>query len=112
MKTFACLLLLAVSLGAQTRSVVLTWADTQNPAGTTYNVYRAPGACPTSGTPAYVNITATPLAVKTFTDPVAIGTTNCYSVTAVSGTTESLKAVPVVAVAGPFLVTGLSVVVQ
>lgn len=94
MKKLLCLLF--VSLGsafAQSHSVTLTWSDTANPAGTTYNAYRLTGTCPT--TPP-VNLTgftkqnSSVITPKTFVDPsVTGGTTYCYVVTAANTTDES-----------------------
>src|SRR5947209_7358359 len=55
MRYLLLLLILSVSMLAQTsHSVALTWVDTSNPTGTTYNVKRATGTC--SGTPAFSTI--------------------------------------------------------
>jgi hypothetical protein len=64
-------------------TVTLTWDDT-NPAGTTWNVYRAAGVCP--GTSAFR--IAGGLNEKTYLDVVLTGS-YCYGVTAVSEGQES-----------------------
>lgn len=76
----------ALAFSQTTRTVVLMWEDTLNPAGTTYAVYRADGPC--SATPPFVKIAdATP---KTFTDTgVTTGNRYCYVVTALLGEMES-----------------------
>lgn len=81
------LFLLAAPLFAQTtHSVVLNWNDTANPAGTTYNVYRATGLC--SGSPAFSKI-ATAVAAKTYTDGTPTPGNYCYQVTATLNGAES-----------------------
>ena len=65
--------------------VLLTWTDPNN---TSWNVYRAPGAC--TGMPAFTKITSTPITAKTYTDlAVVAGTTYCYAVTGITGGSES-----------------------
>jgi len=116
MKLIILFIISAFALAAQTRSVALAWVDTQNPAtGTSYNVYKAPGVCPASGTPTWgtAPLNATPLTTKTYTDtPIAIGTSACYAVTALFAGVESAKSIPVSVQVGPFQPTGLSAVVQ
>src|SRR5579859_3304505 len=48
-----------------THTVKITWTDTINPAGTTYNVYRAAAACST--TPTLAKLTSG-LTTMTYTD--------------------------------------------
>jgi cellulose 1,4-beta-cellobiosidase len=77
----ACLCVLAAPLfGQTTHTVKITWTDTVNPAGTTYNVYRAAAACSTS--PTLAKLTSG-LTTTSYTDlAVTNGTTYCYAVTA------------------------------
>lgn len=77
----------AAILSAQGRSVTLNWTDTVNPAGTTWNVYRAPGLCTAS--PVFVKLTATPLTVKTYVDSTVVSGSYCFQVTAVLNGVES-----------------------
>ncbi len=81
------ILLAPLTLVAQTgRTVTLTWTDTANPAGTTYNVKRAVGLC--SGTPTFSTIISG-VTAKTYADAnVAVGN-YCYVVTAVFSGLES-----------------------
>jgi hypothetical protein len=71
-----------------THSVTLTWTDTLNPAGTTYNVYRATGLC--RGTPAFAKI-ATALTAKTYADTTVIPGNYCYAATATFNGAESVQ---------------------
>lgn len=79
-----------------THSATLTWTDTVNPSGTTYDVYRATAACPTGGvigTLTYTLLNSTPLSVMTYTDTtVTAATTYCYYLTAVG--TTGLQSAP------------------
>jgi hypothetical protein len=73
-------------------TATLTWIDTLNPAGTTYNVYRATGQCPS---PAFSRI-ASGLPGSSYVDATIVpNQIYCYEVSAVSGGTESLKSVAV-----------------
>jgi hypothetical protein len=77
---------------AQSYSATLVWADTANPAGTDYNVYRLTGTCPATvtSTAGFTKLTATALAVKTYVDnTVAAGITYAYVVTATNGSSET-----------------------
>lgn len=87
MKTILLLAIGALTLSAQPsqRQVTLTWEDLVNPAGTTYNVYRAQGQCSTTQT--FVKV-ASGLAAKTATDTVNPGQ-YCYYATATFDTAES-----------------------
>ena len=64
--------------------VVLTWTDTVNPTGTTYNVYRQAGSGPNTKI-------ATGIAAKTYTDtdPALNIGAYTYGVTAVNSSIES-----------------------
>lgn len=92
-----------------THSVTLTWADTQNPAGTVYNVYRATGLC--SGNPSFSKI-ATALAAKTFSDTTVQVGAYCYYVTASLNNAESAPSVSAPATILPFPPDGLKIQVQ
>jgi hypothetical protein len=81
------LLFTAAILSAQGHSATLTWTDAINPAGTTWNVYRAPTACTAS--PVFVKLTATALTVKTYVDSTVVAGSFCYQITAVFGGIES-----------------------
>lgn len=92
-----------------TRSVTLTWADTANPAGTTYSVYRASGSC--SGTPTFVRVTSG-LTAKTYVDSPVTPGNYCYTATATLNSVESDQAVPVGVVVRPFPPSSVTGVVQ
>lgn len=104
---------IAFGVSAQTtHTVKLTWNDTVNPTGTTYNVYRAAAACSTN--PTLTKLTATPLSAMTYTDSaVTNGTTYCYAVTAVGPGGESAfsNEAPAAIIAPPSAVT-ITVTVQ
>lgn len=91
-----------------TRSVVLSWTDTTNPSGVTYNVYRAPSAC--TGTPAFARITSGVIP-KTFTDANVPYGTYCYVVTAVGGGIESAYSPTAGTAVGPYAPSGLTLAV-
>lgn len=81
------LCLFAFQSAAQTtHSATLTWADTANPSGTTYSVYRAVGLC--SGTPTWSKI-ASAVATKTYEDTTVQPGNYCYQVTATLNGMES-----------------------
>ncbi len=82
------LLFTAAILSAQGHNVTLNWTDTLNPAGTTWNVYRAPSACTASSV--FVKLTATALTVKTYTDSTVVSGSYCFQVTAVLNGVESV----------------------
>jgi hypothetical protein len=90
-------------------TVTLAWTDTLNPAGTTYNVYRAVGIC--SGTPTFAKV-ATALTVKTYQDTTVTAGGYCYSVTPTFQGAEGPQSVPAPAAVLPFAVTGVTVTVQ
>jgi hypothetical protein len=81
-------------------SVTLIWKDLLNPTGTKYNIYRAPGGCPTTFAKSLLVGGVTAL---TYTDLTAVtGSQNyCYGVTAVSGTVESTPALTIYVPAPP-----------
>lgn len=111
MKTIIALVLFAAAAMAQTtRSVTLNWTDTRNPAGTTYNVFKAPAAC--SANPTNFVRLASGIAVKTYLDSgVPVGS-YCYYVTAVYNAMESGPSPQAVAAVGPFSPDGLTVTVS
>jgi len=78
---------------------MLTWTDTQNPTGTTYNVYRAPGLC--SGTPAFVKL-ASGVTSLTFADATITVGPWCYQVTASVSNIEGPPSPQASATVGPF----------
>ena len=89
-------LLVCSSSLAHALSLNLAWQYTQGtPPATGFYVYRQSVACPTSGTPSFPRVTATPLPVTqlTYSDlAVQVGTTYCYYVTAV--TAQGMESVP------------------
>jgi len=109
MRLFLALVFASLAFGQTTHSVTLNWLDALNPAGTTYRIYRANGAC--SGTPAY-SVLASDVAVKTYEDNGVNPGKYCYTVTANFGGEESVYADPAVAQVKPFKPSGLAVVVQ
>jgi len=108
----AALLLLLAGVTAQaqtTHSVTLTWADTLNPTGTTYSVYRATGLC--SGTPVFSKL-ATAVTVLTYKDTTVTPGNYCYTVTATVNGVESAQALPTNPQVPSFVVTNLAATVQ
>src|SRR5579872_3227588 len=108
-KLFAIALLAAGLASAQTlqHSATLTWTDTVNPSGTTYNVYRATGLC--SGTPTFSKL-ATAVTPKTYQDTTVTPGSYCFAVTAVFQGVESPMSNSVVANVPTFPPAQLSVV--
>jgi len=96
-------------LSSTSTKVVVTWADTQNPATTTYTVYRAVGLC--SGTPTYAKL-ATGLTTKSYDDPTPIPGSLCYSVSATDNAVESALAGSGGVSVPAAVPTGLNVVTQ
>ncbi len=110
MRTILLIFLGTVVASAQTaHSVTLTWADTLNPSGTTYNVYRAPTAC--AGTPSFTRI-ASGLNLKTYTDLTVVPGSYCFQVSAVSSSIESGPSNAATAAVPASPPTNLTVVVQ
>lgn len=99
----------AGQIGGPTHSVTATWQDTQNPAGTTYSVYRAQGLC--SGTPTFAKL-ATGVATKTYTDSTVTPGNYCYQVTATAGGVESAPSNSSLASVPSFSPTSLALTVQ
>jgi len=109
MKLLFALIVSALALAAQSHSVTLNWADTLNPAGTTYTVYRASGPC--SGSSTFSSL-ASGIAVKTYLDSgVAVGQ-YCYQVTATQNTVESDPSNQALAKVKPNAPTQLTLTVQ
>ena len=111
MKHIIILLFLAVAALAQssTHSATLTWADTTNPAGTTYNVYRAAGSCSASMTFASI---ASGVTVKTYVDTTVQPGAYCYYVKASFGGAESVPSKQAGAAIPTDAPSGLSIVVR
>jgi hypothetical protein len=74
------------------RTVVLNWADSANPSGTTYSVYRAASSC--SGSPSYTKI-ASGIGARTYTDGSLVPGSYCYAVTASYNGQESARSTAV-----------------
>lgn len=110
MKTtlIALLLLARVAFGQTppTHSATLTWQDALNPAGTTYNPYRATGLC--SGTPVFSKL-ASGITVKTYVDATVTPGNYCYEVTADFMGMESAPSNMAPAAIPSFPPTGLTV---
>lgn len=106
-------LLMAVPLLGQTapKKVVISWTDTTNPAGTTYNVYRASAACSTN--PTLTKLNAAPITTQGYTDSNVAAGTYCYAATAVGPGGESAQSnqAPAVILAPPNAIT-ITVVVS
>lgn len=110
MKLLLAVLFSALALIAQTtHSATLTWTDTLNPSGTTYNVKRATGLC--SGTPTFSTI-ASAVAVKTYVDNTVTPGNYCYVVTAVYAGMESAPSNSALAPIPSFTPTALTVTVH
>jgi trimeric autotransporter adhesin len=116
MKLFlAAALLSSIAFGQH--KATLTWTDTQNPSGTTYNVWRLTGTCPSPGpstTPpaGFTQINTAPITAMTYTDTsVVAATAYCYVGTAVGPNGQSAPSNTAGAtIPGAFPVTGLSAV--
>jgi hypothetical protein len=85
-KRISLILLSTTALAAQTHTATLNWTDTQNPTGTTYNIYRATGLC--SGSPVFSKL-ATAITVKTYNDTSVTVGNYCFQVTATFSGAES-----------------------
>lgn len=105
MKIFVIFLSLCVSATAQ-RTVSLIWADSTNPAGTVYDLYRASGVC--NPAPTFAKI-APSLAAKNYLDAGLQPGTYCYVVAAVvNGVASPMSAPPVQVSVQPAAPTGLT----
>jgi hypothetical protein len=100
-------LFFAPALSAQTRSVALSWNDSQS--GVTYNVYRSPSACPGA---TFGKINAAPVTAKAYTDPDIAPGIYCYYVTASAAGLESDPSNKAEAQAKPFAPGGLTITVE
>lgn len=110
MKFFALVLLFSgCGLAQAAHTVTLTWADTLNPAGTTYNIYKATSTC--SGTPSFVK-TATGVTLKTWDDTNVQPGNYCYQVTSNFAGMESAPSNSAAAPVPSFPPSTLSVVVK
>jgi len=101
MRTLLLLLIAFTLIISQTTThvVTLTWTDSLNPTGTTYNVYRATGLC--SGTLTFTQIVSG-VAVKTYDDNGIAPGNYCYQVTAFLGGVESDPSTQAFAKVKPF----------
>lgn len=93
--------------------------EAQNPAGTTYNAWRASGACPTTApntTPpaGFTQLNSTPITSTTYFDTaVTAGDTYCYVVTAVGANGQSVPSNTAgVGVPAAFPVSGVTAVAR
>lgn len=101
---------MAAQVPPDAHSVTLSWTDTRNPAGTTYNVWRTPGLC-SGGNLTFAKIAAAVPAKSYVDSPIAPGN-YCYQVTAVAGGMESAPSNTAAAPVPSFSPTGLSGVTQ
>ena len=117
------ILLLGIGFGtaAQTlHTATLSWTDPNNPAGMTYNVYRASGACAATTTFPTTPINTAPITALTYTDSGMAPGTYCYVITAVAvttvaGGTVNLESLPSVASTDsivPFAPVGVTIKVK
>jgi len=98
-KALLCPILFAALLMARPpqHSVTLNWQDSINPAGTTYNVYKATGAC--SSASAFAKLNTSPIVTKSYVDAnVSANTAYCYAATSYVSPAESEKSSGVTAV--------------
>lgn len=107
---FVATLLLGHAAFAQatTHSATATWLDNQNPAGATYNLYRASGLC--SGTPAFSKILSA-ITAKAATDTNLSPGNYCYAVTATVNGSESAQSNTAGAPVPAFSPTNLTITV-
>jgi len=92
MKFLALLLFSAVAFAQQSQGheAVLTWVDSVNPAGTTYNLWRFTGTCPkprplTTPPAGFTQVNTQPITAMNYADTtVGSATTYCYVLTAVA----------------------------
>lgn len=99
-------LLLALSLGAQTHGVTLTWvasADDVPGSGLAYNVYRSVSLC--TATPSWAKIATVP--TKTYEDLAVVPGYYCYMVRATLNNMESVDSNTALAAVPSFPVSGL-----
>lgn len=103
------LLTLGTLFSQTTHSATLAWSDTLNPAGTTYNVYRATGLC--SGSPVFSKIVSA-ITVKTYQDTTVTPGNYCYQVTATLNGSESGPSNSASASVPAFAPSALNVTIQ
>lgn len=94
---------------AAQHSVTLNWVDASNPAGTTYNVYRATGLC--TGTPTFSKI-GSAITAKTYQDTTVTPGNFCYQVTATFNGSESVPSNSINPNVPAFPPSGLTFTVQ
>lgn len=111
MKFLTAILLLSSAAFAQaaTHSVTLNWADPNNPAGTTYSIYRATGPC--SPAPTFTKLVSG-LTAKTYIDTTVQVGTYCFTATATLNALESIDSNTFLAPVTPFPPQGLQVIVS
>ena len=78
MKILLLTLITIATMMAADRTMQAAWDDPDNPAGTTYEVYKSDGPCSAVN---FVKVTTTPLTVRSYTLTVAPGE-YCFVVTA------------------------------
>jgi len=102
-----------VACFAQGHTATLTWTAPPDAVATsTYNVYRASGACPVApAVPTWTLLTTTPVNTLTFQDTSITVGSWCYAVTQVQAGVESAKSTPAGGTAAPNTVT-FTVVIQ
>lgn len=112
------LLILLFAAGAQAQATAHSATLTITPASdavaaTVYNVYRAAGACPVTGTGSltFTKLTPTPISVLIYTDTTITAGAWCYYVTASLNGVESSPSVTAGGTAKPGVVT-FSIVIQ
>lgn len=90
MKLFSLIFIqfLLLAQPPQGKTISLTWLDPLNSSSTTYNIYRAPISC--NITTPFLTI-KTGVTSKTYDDLNVQPGTYCYYITAVNGTSESIK---------------------
>ena len=93
MSVCSCFLGILQASAQTAHSATLTWsAPSDATTGSTYNIYRATGACPTSGlgTLTFAKVNAAPITALTYVDSGLTVGTYCYYATQVQSSTESL----------------------
>lgn len=102
-------LVLSMFLQAANHSATVAWVDNNNPAGTTYTVYRAAGLC--SGNPSFTKI-ATAVATKGYVDTTVQPGNYAYTISATFNGAESAQSVCVGGLVPAFPVSNVTVVIQ
>jgi hypothetical protein len=86
--------IVALLLMFQSHYITISWTDNVNPAGTTYNIYRATGSCAASFTQIQSGV-----GVLSYNDsPITYPGTYCYYVTAYNASFSNPESVPSVSV--------------